>query len=173
MGQRGVGPVTGRLWRAQKAQKDCHTDRAGARERDEPPTDLVCILATDVALERAARTPATTPFAQMRARGRSRAGVDVDSLRLVAGLRRRGATVDWCHDDAVKVAGTRHIDTSPMADQAALARPTALLRGTAHLVPRGVYRFSSFEEADVWMTRMMLRTHAHPSRRTSSASVAT
>ena len=54
-----------------------------------------------------------------------------------------------------------------MADQAALARTTALLRGTAQLVPRGVYRFSSFEEADAWMTQMMLRTHAHPSRKTT------
>ena len=50
-----------------------------------------------------------------------------------------------------------------MADQAALARMTALLRGTAHLVPRGVYRFSSFDEADAWMTQMLLRTHAHAS----------
>ncbi|MDO8795591.1 MAG: hypothetical protein Q7J25_13335 [Vicinamibacterales bacterium] len=70
----------------------------------------------------------------------------------------------------MRVVGTRHINTSPMADQAALARTTALLRGTARLVPRGVYRFSSFEEADAWMTQMMLRTHAHPSRTTSSAS---
>jgi hypothetical protein len=61
----------------------------------------------------------------------------------------------------VRVVGTRHTDSLPMADQAALARTTALLRGTAHLVPRGVYRFSSFDEADAWMTQMLLRTHAH------------
>jgi hypothetical protein len=59
-----------------------------------------------------------------------------------------------------------------MADQVALARTTALLRGTAHLVPRGVYRFSSFDEADAWMTQMLLRTHARPNPKTSSASVA-
>jgi hypothetical protein len=72
----------------------------------------------------------------------------------------------------VKIVGSRHTDASPMADQAALAKTAALLRGTADLVPRGVYRFSSFEEADAWMTRMLLRTHEHPSRKTSSASVA-
>jgi hypothetical protein len=74
--------------------------------------------------------------------------------------------------DGMKVVGTRHADVSSMADQAALARTTALLRGTARLVPRGVYRFSSFEEADAWMTQMTLRTLEHQSPRTSSASVA-
>lgn len=72
----------------------------------------------------------------------------------------------------MKVVGTRHSDTSPMADQAALARTAALLRGTARLVPRGVYRFSSFDEADAWMTKMLMRTHEHPSPKTSSASAA-
>jgi len=59
-----------------------------------------------------------------------------------------------------------------MADQAGLARTAALLRGTAGLAPRGVYRFSSFDEADAWMTQMILRTHAHLSRKISSASAA-
>jgi hypothetical protein len=61
----------------------------------------------------------------------------------------------------VKVVGTRSTDTPPMADQAGLAKTAALLRGTAALAPRGVYGFSSFEEADAWMIRMMLlRTRA-------------
>jgi hypothetical protein len=72
----------------------------------------------------------------------------------------------------MKVVGTRRLATPPMADQAALARTAALLRGTARLVPRGVYRFSSFDEADAWMTKMLLRTHERPSRKTSSASAA-
>ena len=42
------------------------------------------------------------------------------------------------------------------ADQGRLARTAALLRGGRGLVPRGVYRFSSFEEADSWMTKMMI-----------------
>jgi hypothetical protein len=68
--------------------------------------------------------------------------------------------------------GTRRVDAPPLADQAALARTTALLRGTPYLVPRGVYRFSSFEEADAWMTQMMLHTLTHQNRKTSSASAA-
>jgi hypothetical protein len=72
----------------------------------------------------------------------------------------------------MKVVGTRHSGTSPMADQAPLARTAALLRGTARLAPRGVYRFASFDEADAWMTKMLMRTHEHPSRKTSSASAA-
>ena len=70
----------------------------------------------------------------------------------------------------MRIVGTRHVDASPMADQAALARTAALLRGTARLVPGGVYRFSSFEEADAWMTRMLLRTHEHQNQKISSAS---
>ena len=70
----------------------------------------------------------------------------------------------------MKTVGTRHVDASPLADQAALARTTALLRGTPYLVPRGVYRFPSFEEADAWMTQMTLRTLEHQSRKTSSVS---
>jgi len=73
---------------------------------------------------------------------------------------------------AMKVVGTRHPDASPMADQASLARTATMLRGTPRLVPRGVYRFSSFDEADAWMTQMMLRTLERQSPRTSSASVA-
>ena len=57
-------------------------------------------------------------------------------------------------------------------DPAALQRTLAAVRRTGALVPRGVYRFSSFEEADAWMTRMMARTHVSHSSTTSSASPA-
>jgi hypothetical protein len=43
------------------------------------------------------------------------------------------------------------------ADQGRLARTAAFLRGCG-LAPRGVFRFSSFEEADAWMTKMMIAT---------------
>ena len=43
------------------------------------------------------------------------------------------------------------------------------LRGNA-LIPRGVYRFASHEEADEWMIRMIADTHAHLSSKTSSRS---
>jgi hypothetical protein len=57
-------------------------------------------------------------------------------------------------------------------DPAALQRTMAAVRRTGALVPRGVYRFGSFEEADAWMTRMMARTHVSLSSMTSSASPA-
>jgi hypothetical protein len=57
-----------------------------------------------------------------------------------------------------------------MAGQAALTRTAALLRDTARLAPRGVYRFSSFDEADAWMNQMMLRMHTRLNRKTSSVS---
>jgi len=70
----------------------------------------------------------------------------------------------------MKIVGARRIAGSPLADQGALARMAAALRGTARLAPRGVYRFASFDEADAWMTKTLLRTHEHPSPKTSSAS---
>jgi hypothetical protein len=70
----------------------------------------------------------------------------------------------------VRTVGKRRKVGSALADQGRLARTAALLRGGAGLVPRGVYRFRSFEEADEWMTRTMARTHVRRSRKTSSAS---
>ena len=70
----------------------------------------------------------------------------------------------------MKVVGHRDASAPPLKDQAAMARTAALVRGTARLAPRGVYRFASFNEADAWMTEMLLRTHERPSRKTSSAS---
>jgi multidrug resistance efflux pump len=66
-----------------------------------------------------------------------------------------------------KTVGFRRLDRH---DAAALQRTLAAVRRTGALVPRGVYRFTSFEEADAWMTRMMARTHASRSSTTSSAS---
>ncbi len=54
-------------------------------------------------------------------------------------------------------------------DAAALQRTMNRLRGGA-LVPRGVYRFRSHEEADEWMVRMIANTHARLSSKTSSGS---
>jgi hypothetical protein len=68
-----------------------------------------------------------------------------------------------------KTVGHRRTDTH---DTAALQRTLAAVRRTGALVPRGVYRFDSFEEADEWMTRMMARTHVSRSSTTSSASPA-
>ena len=70
------------------------------------------------------------------------------------------------------VVGHRRQDSDAFDDQGRLARTAALLRGTSSLVPRGTYRFSSFDEADAWMTRMILRTRERLSLRTSSGSAA-
>ena len=66
--------------------------------------------------------------------------------------------------------GRRSVQGDAWADQGRLARTAALLRGGRGLVPRGVYRFSSFEEADAWMTRMMIAAQERRSPTTSSAS---
>jgi hypothetical protein len=42
-----------------------------------------------------------------------------------------------------------------------MTRTARLLRGTTALVPRGVYRFRNFDEADRWMMETIRRTHAH------------
>ena len=40
----------------------------------------------------------------------------------------------------------------------ALQRTLAGMRGTNALIPRGIYRFSGFEEADAWMIRTIAVT---------------
>jgi hypothetical protein len=69
----------------------------------------------------------------------------------------------------MKTVGRRRLDRGTVG---ALQRTLAGVRATGALVPRGVYRFSSFEEADAWMTRMMARTHASLKSKISSGSAA-
>jgi hypothetical protein len=71
----------------------------------------------------------------------------------------------------MKVVGARVVEGNAIADQGRLARSAALLRGTAALAPKGVYRFRSFEEADEWMTRTLQRTLGRQNHKISSASV--
>jgi multidrug resistance efflux pump len=63
-----------------------------------------------------------------------------------------------------KTVGRRRTEGREIA---ALQRTLAAVRRTGALVPRGVYRFQSFEEADAWMTRMMARTRVNRNSRTS------
>jgi hypothetical protein len=70
----------------------------------------------------------------------------------------------------VKVVGKRRDRPSGLADAADLQRLAIGLRPSPALVPRGVYRFSSFEEADRWMIETMARTSVSRSSRTSSGS---
>lgn len=53
-----------------------------------------------------------------------------------------------------------------LRDVAILQRTVNRLRGCG-LVPKGVYRFKSHEEADEWMTRQIAATHARRSSKTS------
>jgi len=72
----------------------------------------------------------------------------------------------------MRTVGHRRQDGDSIHDQGRLARTAAVLRGTAWLVPRGVWRFSSFDEAEAWMNEMILRTHERLNRKTSSGSAA-
>lgn len=53
-----------------------------------------------------------------------------------------------------------------LRDAEILLRTVNRLRGRA-LVPRGVYRFATHEEADEWMLREIVATHARRSSKTS------
>ena len=72
----------------------------------------------------------------------------------------------------VKIVGRREIGTLPPAEADRLLRTAWALRGTDALVPKGVYRFRSFEEADEWMRRMMARTYVRQRSTTSPESAA-
>jgi len=70
----------------------------------------------------------------------------------------------------VKIVGHRRDRPPDWAAVDALQLTLTAMRGTGAVVPRGLYRFSSFEEADEWMIRTMARTHASLASRTSRAS---
>ncbi len=70
-----------------------------------------------------------------------------------------------------KVVGRRQMGkVTPLEDADRLLKTAWALRGTNRLVPRGLYRFATFEEADRWMIREIAHTHAHRPSKTSSAS---
>ncbi len=71
-----------------------------------------------------------------------------------------------------KVVGRRSAGPTSIEDADRLLRTAWALRGTDKLVPRGVYRFKTFEEANTWMTRMMASTHALLRSKTSPESPA-
>ena len=69
----------------------------------------------------------------------------------------------------MKVVSKREPGARVLDDVARLQRTLNRLRGR-RLVPRGLYRFSSFEEADRWMTSQIVRSAAHLHSKTSSPS---
>jgi hypothetical protein len=70
----------------------------------------------------------------------------------------------------MKTVGRRRVESAAWDAGLDLQRTLAAVRGTRALVPRGVHRFTTFEEADEWMIRAMARTHASLRPKTSPAS---
>ena len=60
----------------------------------------------------------------------------------------------------------RAVGESAVRDAEILLRTVNRLRGP-DLIPRGVYRFETHQEADEWMLRQIASTHARRSSRTS------
>jgi hypothetical protein len=71
----------------------------------------------------------------------------------------------------MKVVGRRIVDRFDWNDLRQIVETAEALRGTSKLVPRGLYRFTTFEEADRWMIEMIARTHASHGRKISPESV--
>lgn len=59
-----------------------------------------------------------------------------------------------------KVVGRRKERPSNLDEANQLLRTAWALRGTNRLIPRGLYRFETFEEANRWMIQAMAHTHA-------------
>lgn len=60
----------------------------------------------------------------------------------------------------IKVITKRHGQSVPLKDAAILQRTMNRLRNY-DLVPKGLYRFTTFEEADQWLIGQIAATHAH------------
>ena len=77
---------------------------------------------------------------------------------------------DW--SGSGKIVGRRRQRRGDWEDVRRLLATAASLRPFPGLVPRGVYRFVRFEEADTWLNRTIARTLARRKSRTSSGSAA-
>lgn len=60
----------------------------------------------------------------------------------------------------IKVVTKRDGIADPINDARILLRTIRHLRGNG-LVPKGVFRFRTFKEADEWMIKMMVNTLVH------------
>jgi len=83
---------------------------------------------------------------------------------------RRVPSTPQAKQPTMKVVGRRQVGLSTPEDTDQLLRTAWAVRGTDKLVPRGLYRFRSFEEADEWMTRMTARTYVRLRSKTSDVS---
>ena len=67
----------------------------------------------------------------------------------------------------MKVVGKRIVHSPDVWEGVRqLTETSERLRGSAALVPRGVYRFRTFEEAHEWMMEKIASTHASRGRKT-------
>ena len=67
----------------------------------------------------------------------------------------------------MRVVGHRKVEASNVWDAVRQLTETAeRIRGTRALVPRGVQRFATFEEAHEWMLEMIASTHVSHGRKT-------
>ena len=71
-----------------------------------------------------------------------------------------------------KTVGRRQLRRVDWDDVRRLLATAAALRPVPDLVPRGVYRFESFAEAEAWLNGTIARTLARHKSRTSSGSAA-
>lgn len=60
-------------------------------------------------------------------------------------------------DISMKVVGRKGQPKGGLAAMDGFFKMVIGLRGTKPFLPKGVYRFKSFEEADAWTLRMMTR----------------
>lgn len=71
----------------------------------------------------------------------------------------------------MKIVGNRKVDAANVWDAVRQLTETAeQIRGSRALVPRGVQRFTTFEEAHEWMLEMIASTHVSHGRKTSRRS---
>lgn len=70
----------------------------------------------------------------------------------------------------MKTVGLRKQNRASLEDARQLLKTAAELRPVDALVPRGIYHFSSFEEADRWMRRMIANTLVRHRSKISSGS---
>ncbi len=57
----------------------------------------------------------------------------------------------------VKIVGNRTMKNLGLKDLAVLQRLMVKLRGNRPFIPKGVYRFKTFEEAEEWTIKMLSR----------------
>ncbi len=59
----------------------------------------------------------------------------------------------------IKVIGIRKIGKTDLNSARGFLKMVNVLRSNKPFVPKGVYRFKSFEESDQWMLKMMTRNY--------------